>query len=67
MHMAIELSESEASKLREHAERLGVPPEKLATAAVIDLLQRDEEDFASAADYVLRKNAELYRRLARLC
>lgn len=48
----------------EEADRLGVRPEELATAAVIDLLHRDEDDFHAAADYVLGKNRDLYQRLA---
>lgn len=64
MRVAIELPESASSKLRTEASRLGIRPEDLATAAVIDLLQREGNDFDTVADYVLRKNAELYKRLA---
>ncbi len=64
MKVAIELSQPQADRLREEAERLGVTPEDLARAAVTDLLSAQREDFRSAADYVLRKNEELYRRLA---
>ncbi len=64
MKVAIELSQPQADRLREEAERLGVAPEDLARAAVADLLSGQREDFRSAADYVLRKNEELYRRLA---
>ncbi len=64
MKVAIELSEPQADRLREEAERLGVAPEELARAAVADLLSVQREDFRSAAAYVLRKNEELYRRLA---
>jgi hypothetical protein len=41
-----------------------VAPEELARAAVADLLSAQREDFRTAANYVLRKNEELYRRLA---
>ena len=64
MKVAIELSQPQADRLREEAERLGVAPEDLARAAVADLLSAQREDFRTAADYVLRKNGELYRRLA---
>jgi hypothetical protein len=64
MIFPIELPETEADKLRAEADRLGVRPEELATAAVIDLLHREANDFNSAAAYVLRKNRELYKRLA---
>lgn len=60
----VELPESQADKLRGEARRLGVRPEELAAAAITDLLNREAEDFRSAAAYVLRKNEELYRRLA---
>lgn len=64
MSLAVELPEPQATKLRDRAQRLGVSPEDLAAAAIADLLNREEGDFDSAAEYVLRKNRELYRRLA---
>jgi hypothetical protein len=64
MKVAIELSEPQAELLRVEARRLGVEPEELARAAVADLLSARGEDFRAAADYVLRRNEELYRRLA---
>lgn len=63
MRIPIELSEPQADKLRGEAQRLGVTPEDLATAAVLDLLNREVGDFHSAARYVLQKNRELYQRL----
>jgi hypothetical protein len=39
-------------------------PGELARAAVTDLLADRDDDFRAAADRILRKNAELYRRLA---
>jgi hypothetical protein len=36
----------------------------LAKAAISDLISVGDEDFHSAADYVIRKNEELYRRLS---
>jgi hypothetical protein len=64
MRVAIELTEPFAERLREEAARLGVAPEELARAAVNDLLGTQREDFRAAAEYVLRKNEDLYRRLA---
>lgn len=64
MGIPFEIPEPQADKLRGIAERLGVKPEDLAAAAVTDLLNRPESDFVSAAEYVLRKNRELYHRLA---
>lgn len=63
MRISVELSEDQAGRLRSAAERLGVRPEDLARAGVTDLLTQPE-DFQKAAEHVLRKNEELYRRLA---
>ena len=64
MRIAIELSPPQEAQLRDRARALGVAPEDLARAAVADLLTQVDEDFKSAAERVLRKNAELYSRLA---
>lgn len=64
MRISVELSDDQAKRLRRTAERLGVRPEDLARAGVTDLLTQPEEDFRKAAEHVLRKNEELYRRLA---
>jgi hypothetical protein len=64
MKLSIELNETEGTKLRDEAARLGVEPEELAKAALADLLRNENEEFRRAAEYVLRKNEELYRRLA---
>ena len=64
MNVAFELPAAQAEKLRREAERLGISPSDLARAALTDLLADRDEDFRAAAERVLRKNAELYRRLA---
>ena len=64
MKLAIELSDQQAERLRKEAARLGVEPEQLALAAVADLFAAEGPDFDSAAQRVLEKNRELYRRLA---
>ena len=64
MKLAVELAPAEAEKLRREAERLGLSPEELARAAVTDLLAAAGEDFQAAAERVLRKNDNLYHRLA---
>ena len=64
MRLSIELTESENTKLRDAATRLGVEPEALARAVLADLLSNEDLDFREAAEQVLRKNEELYRRLA---
>jgi len=62
-YLTISLPEHRMSKLKEMAAGLGTTPEELVLASVEDLLGRPEE-FREAIDYVLKKNEELYRRLA---
>ena len=62
-NITISLPEDSMSKLKEMAVGLGTTPEELVRASVQDLLGRPEE-FQKAVDYVLKKNEELYRRLA---
>lgn len=64
MNVAFDLPTEQAEKLRQAAERLGVSPSDLARAAVTDLLAARDEDFRAAAERVLLKNVDLYRRLA---
>ncbi len=64
MKLAIELSDAQAERLRQEARRLQITTEELARAALCDLLSEPDEDFQAAAERVLRKNDELYRRLA---
>ena len=64
MKLSIELSVAEAERLRQEATRLGVTAERLAHAAVSDLLAREHDEFEAAARRVVEKNRELYRRLA---
>ena len=64
MKLTIDLSPAQAERLRREAERLGLAPEELARAALADLLATRDDDFNAAAERVLRKNEELYRRLA---
>jgi len=51
-------------KLQERATQLGIAPEELARAGIVELLDRPDAAFQQALDYVLEKNADLYRRLA---
>ena len=62
-NITISLPEERMTKLKEIASGLGTTPEELVRASVEDLLGRPEE-FEKAVDYVLKKNEELYRRLA---
>lgn len=62
--LAITLPEERLLKLKEIAARFGITPEELARVSLEELLSRPDEAFQQAVDYVLKKNAELYRRLA---
>lgn len=62
--ITITLADQRALKLKELAEEMGVAPEELLRARVEEWLSRPEPNFAEAAAYVLKKNADLYRRLA---
>ncbi len=64
MKLTIDLSPAQTDRLRLEAERLGLAPEDLARAAVADLLTTSDDEFKRATERVLRKNEELYRRLA---
>ena len=62
--ITISLSNDDLAKLRELASRLGINPEELARMSIEELLTQPEGEFQRAVDFVLKKNAELYRRLA---
>jgi len=62
--ITITLTDERLEKLKEIAMRFQVAPEELVRVSVEELLTRPEEDFKRALDYVLNKNAELYRQLA---
>ncbi len=62
--ITITLPEDRLAKLREIAARLNVTPEDLARVSIEELLTRPDEAFKQAAEYVLQKNSDLYRRLA---
>jgi hypothetical protein len=64
MRISIDLSEEQTRSLETTAERLGVLPQQLAQAALADLLAQPGDEFQRAAEYVLAKNRELYKRLA---
>jgi hypothetical protein len=64
MKVAIELPPVQAAQLQSEATRLGIPLEELVRAAVTDLLAAPDPAFQAAAQRILERNAELYRRLA---
>ncbi len=62
--LTITLPEEHLLRLREKARRLGITPEDLVRFGIAELLGRPDEDLQNIVDYVLAKNADLYRRLA---
>ena len=62
--LELNLPEPTASKLEEAAERLNVSLEELAMLSLEEKLAKLDDQFRNATDYVLNKNAELYKRLA---
>jgi hypothetical protein len=62
--ITIDLSESQFQKLQELANTHGIPLEVFLKASLDDWLNSQKDDFVNAADYVLKKNTKLYRRLA---
>lgn len=62
--ITVELSKERIERLKEMATRLSISPEELARAGLEDWLGGPKEQFRKAAEYVMSKNAELYRRLA---
>ena len=63
-HLTVALPEERLQQLEEIAARYNVSPEALVLVSIEELLTRSDESFRNALDYVLTKNAELYRRLA---
>jgi len=62
--VTVALADERVSRLEQLATSLGVSSDELVRVSIEELLTRPEEAFRQAADYVLKKNAELYRRLA---
>ncbi|MFN8413240.1 MAG: hypothetical protein U0Z26_12705 [Anaerolineales bacterium] len=62
--ITIELPNERLQKLQEMALKFGVSMEELVRASVEDMLTQPEDQFRNAAQYVLKKNKELYKRLA---
>lgn len=61
--ITITLPDDRLARLQEIAKRFSTTPEELVRVSIDELLARPDEAFEQAADRVLEKNAELYRRL----
>ena len=64
MTISLNLPIDAEKRLAEVAKRLNIPLNDLAAAAIRDLVAQPADDFERAAQRVLEKNRELYRRLA---
>ena len=62
--ITVTLLDTQMTQLKEKADRLGITLKDLVLLSIEEILSRPDEDFLKAADYVIHKNAELYRRLA---
>ncbi|MBE9099611.1 DNA-binding protein [Vacuolonema iberomarrocanum] len=62
--ITLELSDSQLQKLQDLAALYGVTLEVLLKIGLDDWLNAQTSEFVESANYVLQKNAELYRRLA---
>jgi hypothetical protein len=66
----VPISEELLTRLQATAARRGITLEEMMRAGVEEMLERldaegsEQTDFDQVADYVLKKNVELYRRLA---
>ena len=62
--ITIQISDERFEKLQQVADALGITLEQLVRANLEDLLAQPDDAFQRAVETVLRKNAELYGRLA---
>ncbi|MCZ2343801.1 MAG: ribbon-helix-helix protein, CopG family [Bacteroidales bacterium] len=64
MAITIDLTPDQTERLSDLAQQQGISTEELARQALLDLLDR-RLTIDSATQYILHKNSQLYRRLAR--
>lgn len=62
--LEILISEERLEKLKAVAARQQVAPEELIQRTIDELINRPDQEIVDVMEYVLRKNADLYRRLA---
>jgi hypothetical protein len=62
--LEVQLPDDTLSKLEEAAERLNLSAEELLILSLQEKLTQLDLEFQQATDYVLTKNAELYKRLS---
>ncbi len=62
--LTIELSDETAGRLESLADQLGMSLEEVAQVSIDDQLKRLGQEYEEAAEEILSKNTELYRRLS---
>ena len=62
--ITVPITEERLRELRQLAASLNVTAEELVRVGIEELLAAGDEGFRRAMEYVMKKNAELYRRLA---
>ena len=62
--ITITLTDDRMRELQKLAQDAKIPPEELLRVRVEQWLSGPSQDFLKAAQYVVNKNVELYRRLA---
>ena len=63
MRISIDITGADERALTDTAERLNVPVDELAAAILADFLSHRDDAFERAAERVVAKHRELYRRL----
>jgi len=62
--ITLTLPEETAEQLKDASKKIGVKPEEFLLTSLQEKLANLDSDFTDAMHYVLKKNAELYKRLA---
>ena len=62
--ITVELTREDMQRLEEMASKFGLSIEQLARIGIEDMLAEPDKQFQEVMQYVLKKNAELYKRLA---
>ncbi len=62
--ITVNIPDEQIQKLKQLAQYFQVSPEELLRANIEDWLACPKNEFTEAANYVLKKNHELYHRLA---
>jgi len=63
-HLTISLPEEVATQLKDASKKIGIKPEELMLVSLQEKLANLDSEFTDAMKSVLKKNAELYKRLA---